>query len=97
MATKFGRAQELERHILGHLPRWICCTQPGCDWTGYRRDLLRGHLRKEHRDVPLREHGSEEIKKIYDAKRLVKRLLKKKITVEQAVCEAHAAFGKRGG
>jgi len=91
----FGRPQELEHHVLRHLPHWICCTQLGCDWTGYRRDLLRGHLRKEHRDVSFFERGSEGIK-VYDAKRLVKQLLKKRITVEQAECEAHAAFRKRG-
>ena len=92
---KFGRPQELERHILRHLSHWICCTQLGCGWTGYRRDLLRGHLRKEHRDVPFLEYGSEGTE-IYDAKRLVKQLLKKEITVEEAVCEARAAFRKRG-
>jgi hypothetical protein len=94
--SPLGRSQELEQHILRHLPHWICCTQPDCDWTGYRRDLLQGHLRNEHRDVPLFKHGSKGIKKIYDAKRLVKQLLKNEITVEQAECEAHATFGKRG-
>ena len=89
----FRRLQELERHILRHLPRWICCTQPGCSWNGYRLDLLRSHLRREHQDAPFLEHGSEGIK-IYDAKRLVKQLLKKNITVEQAECEAHAASQK---
>ena len=93
-SRKYKRSQELKRHILGHLPDWICCTQSGCDWTGYRRDLLLGHLKKEHQDVPFLEYGSEG-SEIYDAKRLAKQLLKE-ITVEQAEREAHAAFRKRG-
>jgi len=85
------RSQELERHILWHLPDWISCTQLFCNWTGYRRDLLLGHLRKEHQDVPVLEYSLEG-GEIYDAKRLAKQLRKKKITVEQAELEARAAF-----
>ncbi|KAI9513133.1 hypothetical protein F5148DRAFT_1159011 [Russula earlei] len=76
-----GRRQDVERHILLHLPHYIRCTESNCNWTGTRRDALKVHLKKKHGGAPLPE---QEIFMIYDAKGLVKRLLNKEITVALA-------------
>jgi len=86
---KCGRPQELERHILQHLPHWIYCPQSGCNWTGYRRDVLREHLKKEHGGAPL---PPSKMFIIYDAKGIVKRVLKKDITIVLAEREALTSF-----
>ncbi|KAH9969158.1 hypothetical protein BC827DRAFT_318907 [Russula dissimulans] len=90
---RFTRRQETERHALRHLPRFLFCNRPGCDWTGSRRYALRDHLKKKHSSVLLLEQEFM----IYDAKRLVKQLLNEEITVEQAECDARSSFQDRGG
>jgi hypothetical protein len=90
--VRCGRPQELERHILQHLPYYIYCEQPGCNWTGNRLYALRIHLADKHLGVPVPEL---ELFMIYDAKGLVKRLLNEEINVEQAVGEARSLFHKK--
>ena len=85
----YGRRQDLERHILRHIPRCLYCSQPGCNWTGTRRYSLQDHLRQRHGGIPVPDRGSF---MIYDAKALVKQLLNREITTEQAVHEAHLSF-----
>ncbi|KAI9513131.1 hypothetical protein F5148DRAFT_469857 [Russula earlei] len=85
---KFTRRQELERHVLQHLPRCLFCPQPGCNWTGRRRDALRGHLKRKHSTAVLPGRGYA----IYDAKKLVKQVVDKAIAVELAQCEARLSF-----
>ena len=84
-----ARRQETERHVRQHLPRCIYCPQPGCGWAGNRRYALRQHFRKAHQGVLFPEH---EGCTIYDAKGLVKQLLNKEITVEEAEHEARMSF-----
>jgi len=86
---KCGRPQELGRHILQHLPHWIYCPQSGCNWTGYRVDVLRAHLEKRHGEAPL---PRRKMFIIYNAKGIVKRVLKKEITIVQAEHEALSSF-----
>jgi hypothetical protein len=85
----FSRIQDLERHIYKHLSRCIYCTQTDCNWTGSRRCALRDHYRRKHEGVPVPE---QETSIIYDAKALVKQLLKEEITLAQAVYYAHLLF-----
>jgi hypothetical protein len=89
---RFGRTQDLERHIHKHLSRCVCCTQPECSWTGSRRCALRDHYRKKHKGVPV---PGKETSMIYDAKALIKQLLKEEITLDQAKCDAHSSFRSR--
>ena len=91
--AKHSRSQELERHIRErHLPHYIYCEQLGCNWTGNRRYALRSHLVAKHSGVQMPE---VEAFTIYDAKGLVKQLLNRDISVEQAVCEAQSLFQKK--
>jgi len=40
-----GRQQELDRHYQSfHLPSWIFCPYPGCQWRGNRVDEFQAHL-----------------------------------------------------
>ena len=86
---KYGRPQDLERHILQHLPHWIHCPRSGCNWTGNRLEILRAHLKKKHRGAPLPQR---EMFIIYNAKRIVKQLLKKEVTIALAEYEAWTSF-----
>lgn len=88
----YSRRQDLERHILQHLLRHLYCSQPGCKWTGNRLYGLRGHLKQKHGGAPVPDRGSY---MIYDAKVLVKQLLSKEITTEEAVNEAHLSFRRK--
>src|SRR6266851_5816662 len=83
----FNRLQDLERHVLQHLPRCMYCML--CNWTGNRRYALQGHLNKHHCGAPVPER---ERYIIYDAKVLVKQLLNGEITEERAVHEARVSF-----
>lgn len=86
----YGRPQELERHIREyHLSHCLYCEQEGCDWTGNRRCALQKHLTDKHLSIPMPEQGAFTI---YDAKGLVKQILTKDITVEQAVVEARSSY-----
>lgn len=76
-----GRRQELLRHIVGHLPNYLCCRQPGCDWTGRRLDMLHNHFKNRHPGTPL---PKKEVFMIYDAPGLARQVLGKKITMERA-------------
>ncbi|KAI9512608.1 hypothetical protein F5148DRAFT_789859 [Russula earlei] len=86
----FGRPQDLERHVLQHLPRWIHCAR--CNWTGNRRYALRVHLEMKHGGLPVPEPGSYTI---YDAKRIVKLLLSREVTLALAENEARSSFRNR--
>jgi len=91
--VRCGRPQEMERHIREHhLPYYIYCEQPGCNWTGNRRYALRNHLTHKHAGVSMPE---VEVFMIYDAKGLVKQVLSKEISVEQAMGEARSLFRKK--
>jgi len=42
------RQQELKRHMLSaHLPCWIYCPHPSCNWRGTRKEELNKHVDKE--------------------------------------------------
>jgi hypothetical protein len=65
---KFGRKQELKRHILSfHLPYWICCPHPSCPWRGARTEDLRKHTRKGQ----CGPEAQPEQYKIYEPKRIL--------------------------
>jgi len=85
----YARRPDLERHIPQHISRWLYCSQLGCDWTGTRRYGLQDHLRQKHGGIPVPDRESF---MIYDPKVLVKQLLSREITTEQAVHEAHLLF-----
>jgi hypothetical protein len=85
--ANFGRLQDLERHVVEHLPRCMYCMH--CNWTGNRRYTLKGHLNKHHCGAPVPER---ERYIIYDARVLVKQLLNGEITEERAVHEARMSF-----
>jgi len=70
------------------------CTQQNCHFTADRKYALVNHYKKKHLGVPFVAEG--EGYKIYDAKVIVKQLLNKEITLEQAESEAQSAFRKRG-
>ena len=89
----YDRPQDLERHTRErHLPYDIYCGQQDCNWTGKRRYALLKHLLNKHSGAPMPE---SEAFMIYDAKGLVKRLLKKDIKVEQAVSVARSLFQEK--
>ncbi|KAH9080406.1 hypothetical protein EDB83DRAFT_979407 [Lactarius deliciosus] len=81
-----GRLQELERHVLKHLPHYIYCPHPDCSWRGNRRYSLIDHYKKQHGEVLDRD--SSDVFTIYDGKRLAKRLVNRELTLEQATDEA---------
>lgn len=89
---KCNRRQELERHVCQHLPHFLYCAQPDCDWTGNRRYALQDHLKKEHLGITIPEQDGYII---YDAKGLVKQLLNKEITLERADWEARRSYQSR--
>ncbi|KAI9443327.1 hypothetical protein H4582DRAFT_2072385 [Lactarius indigo] len=92
-----GRLQELERHVLKHLPHYICCPHPDCDWRGNRRYSLIDHYKKRHPRDQLPDRGSSDKFIIYDGKRLAKRLVNREVTLEQANDEADASVRMRAG
>ncbi len=91
--AKYPRFQELERHIRErHLPQYIYCEQPGCDWSGYRLYELRGHLDDKHSGVPMPE---QEAYTIYNAKGIAKQIVNNETTIERAVVEAWSLFEEK--
>ena len=91
--ARYGRPQDLRRHIREyHLPYHIYCGRPGCNWTGNRRYALKNHLAYKHAGVRMPGLG---VYMIYDAKELVKQLLRKDINVEQTVGKARSLFRKK--
>jgi hypothetical protein len=91
--ARYGRPQDLGRHVREHhLPYHIYCGRPGCNWTGNRRYALKNHLAYKH--AVARMPGLEAYM-IYDAKDLVKQLLRKNINAEQAVGKARSLFRKK--
>jgi hypothetical protein len=42
------RKQELERHVLRHLPHHLYCPHPSCGWRGSRRYALTEHYKRKH-------------------------------------------------
>jgi len=81
----WGRQQELERHVLKHLPPHIYCPHSDCFWRGSRRYALAEHYERKHPEdtVP-----PPEMSTIYDAKPLAKRLVNREITMAEATDEA---------
>ncbi|KAH9047689.1 hypothetical protein EDB84DRAFT_441047 [Lactarius hengduanensis] len=75
-----GRLQELERHVLKHLPHYIYCPRPDCNWRGSRRYSLIDHYKKQHGEVLDRD--SADAFTIYDGKRMAKRLVNREVTLE---------------
>ncbi|KAI0305080.1 hypothetical protein BC826DRAFT_965333 [Russula brevipes] len=88
---KYGRLQELNRHVRQHFPNHLRCPQKGCHWTANRKYALRNHIKKKHLGVTLAEHEQEGFV-IYDAKALAKQLLNGEIGVDWAVSEARSLF-----
>jgi hypothetical protein len=91
--ASFERCQEQERHILSHLPHWICCPDPGCFWRGDRSGALKRHLRSDH------PSSSQEPDKkgltIYDPKPLIKGIKKRFISIEEAQSVAKSKVKNR--
>ncbi|KAI9452223.1 hypothetical protein BJY52DRAFT_1294184 [Lactarius psammicola] len=48
----FSRWKELKRHLVSHLPQWIYCPFPGCQWRGRRVYQFRNHWRYQHLKHP---------------------------------------------
>jgi len=91
--AKYRRFQELERHIREHhLPQYIYCEQPDCDWAGYRLYELKDHLANKHSGVPMPE---QEAYTIYNAKGIAKHIVNNETTIEQAVEEAWSLFEEK--
>lgn len=93
----WGRQQELERHVLRHLPHHICCPYPYCGWRGNRRYALMEHYKKKHPECKALDHGAPDAFTIYDAKPLAKRLVNREITMASAINEAETLVRKRAG
>ena len=93
----WGRKQELERHVLRHLPHHIFCPHPRCSWTGSRRYTFMEHFKKKHPNDKTPDCGAPEEFTIYDAKLLAKRLVDGEITMASAVNEAETLMRRRQG
>lgn len=91
----WSRKQELERHVLRHLPHHIYC--PHCSWTGSRRYTFMEHYQRKHPNEKTPDFGAPEEFTIYDAKVLAKRLVNKEITMATARDEANALMRKKQG
>jgi hypothetical protein len=90
----WSRKQELERHVLRHLPLHIYCPDPSCGWRGSRRYALLEHYTKKH---PEEKEPAPEAFTIYDAKLLAKRLVNGEITMASAINEADTLVRKKIG
>jgi hypothetical protein len=44
---KLSRWQDCKRHILYHLPHWIHCPLPHCDWRGNRIKSINMHWKRQ--------------------------------------------------
>ncbi|KAH9065305.1 hypothetical protein EDB87DRAFT_1050139 [Lactarius vividus] len=87
--VSYARQQELERHVLKHLPHHLYCPHPGCSWRGDRRYSLVDHYKKQHPQDQL-DLGSSYAFTIYDGKQLAKRIVNREVTLEQAKDRANA-------
>lgn len=87
----WGRQQELERHVLMHLPQHFYCPHQSCGWRSSRRYALKNHYEKKHQI-----HHAQEAPTIYDASSLAKRLVNREVTLKQAIDEAEASVWKKG-
>ncbi|KAF8498673.1 hypothetical protein F5888DRAFT_1633904 [Russula emetica] len=68
------RDQELNRHILDlHLPDWICCPHPACNWHGSRKTELFKHI-KVSGECGANPKWVEQYK-IYDTELILRRLI----------------------
>ena len=82
MGRMWPRKQELQRHMLSHLPSSLYCPFPRCPWRGNRNDNLRTHWQIMHagfRQAPEPKHS-----KIYDPAPLVELVLSGQSTIEGA-------------
>lgn len=93
----WGRKQELERHVLKHLPHHIGCPHPNCSWTGSRRYALKEHYKRKHMQDQVPDLGRPEAFTIYNAKLLAKRLVNGEITLPEAIKEAVASVPEMTG
>ncbi|KAH9026650.1 hypothetical protein EDB84DRAFT_1563669 [Lactarius hengduanensis] len=85
----FSRRQEWERHVLQHLPHFICCPYPDCNWSGNRRGYpLMDHYPQDQVPDRVTSHDSEFT--IYDTKPLARWLLNREVTLEEAIDDANA-------
>ncbi|KAI0304314.1 hypothetical protein B0F90DRAFT_1815663 [Multifurca ochricompacta] len=94
-SSNFGRQQELERHVREHLPPYIYCSYPKCAWRKKRRYMLGNHWQEKHPGVQAPDPGNLEQYIIYDVKRLVKQLINKEITFEEARVEVDSSVLKK--
>ena len=85
----WGRKQELERHVLKHLPHYICCPHPSCFWSGSRRCAFKHHYKRKHMKGQPPDLCTPEASTIYNAKPLAKRLVNGEITLAEAINEAN--------
>jgi hypothetical protein len=90
----WGRRQELERHVLRHLPHHICCPYPSCGWSGSRHYPFVEHYKKKHLKVEAPDSDVPEAL-TYNAKPLAKRLVNGEITMAAAIKEADTLVRKK--
>ncbi|KAH9986023.1 hypothetical protein BJV74DRAFT_846030 [Russula compacta] len=78
----FERRQERDRHVFSYLPHWIYCPLLDCPWRGNRRYDFKKHWEKFHSD-----HGEvpeAQKSQIYDADALVKLIVDRHLTINEA-------------
>ena len=63
----YRRVQELNRHVLSHLPDYIHCRFQGCTWKGSRQSLFKEHWSSKHPEA-----GQAPAVEICDSKYFVK-------------------------
>jgi hypothetical protein len=91
----WGRQQELERHVLRHLPHHIYCPYPSCGWMCSRRYALTDHYKRKHPEEKELDYGAPEAFIIYDAKLLAKRIVNGEITIASAIKEVDTMVQKK--
>jgi Zinc finger, C2H2 type len=93
--ASFRRWQDQERHILTHLPHWICCLDPGCSWRGDRRDALKNHWREKHPSSSQEQEHDMNGSMIYDPEPLVEGIITGSISIEEAQSVAESVVERK--
>lgn len=67
----FHRWQERDRHEQTHLPYFLHCPVPHCEWRGNRAHLFKTHWQKDHRPYHQHHGPSPEGIKTYDPRTIL--------------------------
>ena len=89
-----GRTQDKRRHLLTHLPHWLHCPAPGCNWRGDRFDVFVRHWSSNGHPSGIQVPNEDECR-IYDPQPLMRAISDSTLDIQAAQREAISMVRRR--